>query len=102
MCAREHITLIETILSHFLNPREQRAFIFGSRATGTASKFSDIDIGIEGKRPPASVMFDILESFEGSKLPYVVEIVHMDDVSEKFKRVATSKIIPLHLRSSDG
>jgi predicted nucleotidyltransferase len=74
--------------------KDCRVFIFGSWAEGTALKFSDIDIGVEGKGPFSTL--ELEEAFENSDLPYLVEIVNFNHVSEKFKKVAKQKIIPLN------
>lgn len=78
----------------YLDPKKHKAFIFGSWVMGKAQKFSDIDIGIEGKEPIPRL--ELEEAFEESDLPYLVEIVNFNRVSAKFKKVAKQKIIPLN------
>ena len=84
---------IKKIIFRFLNPKEYQIFIFGSRATRKAKKFSDYDIGIFGKK---SVSFETLglidEAFENSDLPYIINVVDFSMVSSKFRKVALSKI----------
>jgi predicted nucleotidyltransferase len=87
---------IKKIVYSFLDPKECRVFIFGSRATGKTRKFSDIDIGIKSSKPiPWWKLSAIEEAFEESDLPYTVDVVDFNLVSEKFKQVAESKIIYL-------
>lgn len=57
----------------------------------TNAKYSDIDIGIEGKKIPVGTYYKILDELEESDLPYRVELV-------EFKKTAKDKIIPLELR----
>jgi len=84
---------IKEIIFRFLNPKEYQVFIFGSRATGKAKKYSDYDVGIWGKkRVPSHIMVLIEEAFEESDLPYKVDIVDFSLVSSKFKKIALSKI----------
>jgi predicted nucleotidyltransferase len=84
---------IKEIIFRFLNPKEYQVFIFGSRATGKAKKYSDYDVGIWGKKPvPSHIMVLIEEAFEESDLPYKVDIVDFSLVSSKFKKIALSKI----------
>jgi len=84
---------IKRIIFRFLNPKEYQVFIFGSRATGKAKKYSDYDIGILGKKPvPSQIIVLIEEAFEESNLPYKVDIVDFSLVSSKFKKIALSKI----------
>ncbi len=84
---------IKDIILRFLNPEEYRLFIFGSRATGKAQKYSDYDIGLLGKKSLSSrTKVLIEEALENSDLPYKVEIVDFSLVSPNFKKVALSKI----------
>ena len=84
---------IKKIIFKFLDPKKYRVFIFGSRATGKAKKYSDYDIGIWGKRPvPLKIIGLIEEAFEESDLPYRVDIVDFSLVSPEFKKLALSKI----------
>jgi len=84
---------IKEIIFRFLNSKEFQVFIFGSRTTGKAKRYSDYDVGIWGKKPvPASTVVLIEEAFEESDLPYKVEIVDFSLVSPEFRKVALSKI----------
>jgi predicted nucleotidyltransferase len=94
MLEKATLNKIKKIIFRYLNPKDCRVFIFGSWAEGTALKFSDIDIGVEGKGPFSTL--ELEEAFENSDLPYLVEIVNFNHVSEKFKKVAKQKIIPLN------
>lgn len=88
---KELLNRLKKILFHYLDPKKYKVFIFGSRADGRAAKFSDIDIGIEGAEPIPKA--EIEEAFENSDLPYLVEIVNFNHLSEKFKKVAYRKTI---------
>ncbi len=84
---------IKEIIFSFLNPKEHRVFIFGSRITGKAKKFSDYDIGILAKNPvPGYLITEIEEALEESDLPYNVDIVDFSLVSPNFKKVALAKV----------
>jgi predicted nucleotidyltransferase len=84
---------IKDVVFRFINPDEYKIFIFGSRATGKAGKFSDYDVGIMGKKPVAweTISF-IKEAFEESDLPFRVDVVDFFSVSNKFRKIALSKI----------
>ncbi len=90
---KEYQKEIKRIILQFLDTSKYKVFIFGSRATGEAKKFSDYDIGIIGERPvPSRVKVLIEEALEESNLPYKVDIVDFTLVSSSFKEVALSKI----------
>lgn len=84
---------IRRIIFKFLNPLDYKVFIFGSRSTGRAKKYSDFDIGIIGKKPvPWRILSLIEETFEESDLPYKIDIVDFSLASQGFREVALSKI----------
>lgn len=84
---------IKKIIYQFINPKEYTVFIFGSRATGKARKYSDYDVGISGKNSiPSEVKILIEEALEESDLPYKVDVVDFSLLPTKFKKVALSKV----------
>lgn len=88
---------LKKILFQLLDPKKDKAFIFGSWAIGNARKFSDIDIGIQSSRRVSSeILSNLQEAFEESDIPYIVEVVDFNTVSEKFKKLALEKIINLN------
>ncbi len=88
---------IKKIIFKFLNPRKDKVFIFGSRATGRGKKFSDIDIGISSEGQINSLLLsNMKEAFEESNIPYTVDVVDFSTISKTFKSVALRKIIELN------
>lgn len=91
------ISEIKKILFKYLDPKKDKAFIFGSRASGKARKFSDIDIGLKSEREiDRMLMSDIEEAFDESNIPFAVDVVDFSQVSDKFKELAEQKIINLN------
>ncbi|MDP3899955.1 MAG: nucleotidyltransferase domain-containing protein [bacterium] len=64
-------------------PKKATFFIFGSALT--KSHFGDIDIGAGGKITDAEINV-IKDKFENSNLPYFVDVINFNDVSDSFKR----------------
>lgn len=84
---------IKQVIFKFLNSQDYRVFIFGSRATGKARKFSDFDVGIIGKKPvPRKILGSIEETFEESDLPFHIDVVDFSRTAKKFQQVALSTI----------
>src|SRR5581483_10044667 len=83
----------EIVLKHI--PKEEYAvFLFGSRAEGTSSKFSDIDVGIWGEsKTPSYLSGRIIDEIEMSDVPYDTDVVDFNDVRDKFKSEALKKIV---------
>ncbi len=83
---------IKKIIHSFINSSQYRVFVFGSRATGKAKRYSDYDIGIIGKKPlPSKIKVLIEEALEESDLPFKVDIVDFSQLSSGFKEVALGK-----------
>jgi len=81
------------IIGKYLDLNSYKIFFFGSRVTGKASERSDIDIGIEGRKPlPAGILLDIQEEIENLPTLYKIEIVDFTTVDKKFKEVALQYI----------
>ena len=61
---------------------------FGSRATGRAKPYSDLDLAISGGKPLGiDLIAQLAEAFGESDLPYKVDIVDWTTASEAFKKV---------------
>lgn len=61
---------------------------FGSRATGTAKPYSDLDLAIVTDRPlPLSVRAALAEAFSQSDLPWKVDIVDWASTGEPLRRI---------------
>lgn len=61
---------------------------FGSRATGTAKPYSDLDLAVIGDRPlPLSVRAALAEAFSQSELPWKVDIVDWATADDAFRRI---------------
>lgn len=86
---------IKKIIFKHLSPKKYKIFVYGSRATGRARKWSDYDIGVIGNRPISTMTKVVIEDeLEDSGVPVNVEVVDFHDVSQDFKRIALLKTIP--------
>ena len=72
---REEIHKILAKVSHV-----ERAVLFGSRATGTFKRASDIDLALEGKNLVFSDLLSLRGEFAESALPYDVDLVLRADI----------------------
>lgn len=68
-----------------------RVLAFGSRTTGSARRYSDLDLALEtAVALPLPVIFDLQEDFSTSDLPFSVDIVDMSRVSHEFRQKVLS------------
>lgn len=83
------INFLQKTIRLYVPDEKYRAFIFGSRATNTNRRYSDIDLGIAGPVPlPSKQYIQIKDAFEQSDLPYKVDVVDFSQVSDVFKKMA--------------
>lgn len=78
--------LRKLVLTH-LQPYPIKVYLIGSRATQTASIYSDIDIAIwpQGELP-LHLVSDLKDLIEDSTIPYSVDIVDLAQVDEPFRQ----------------
>jgi len=82
-----HLTIIKNILDKHL-PSSAVVFAFGSRVKGHAKKFSDLDLTVDaGERLSRSIMTNVAFDFEESDLPYKVDFIDWNRISESFKNI---------------
>lgn len=93
MTEQSALRIIKKIILGFVEQKTHQLFLFGSRANGKAKKFSDFDIGIKGAKPlPLKTIALIKEALEDSDLPFEVDVVDLARATEKFKKLALSKV----------
>lgn len=69
---------------------------FGSRVTGNARRFSDLDLAVAAGRPvPKDTLWDLRESFSDSDLPFRVDVVDLASVSPEFKAAVEGRHLAL-------
>ncbi len=84
---------ITGIIARHLDLVNYRVFFFGSRVAGQGTENSDIDVGIEGQAPvPWSVMAKVRGEVEELPTLYKIDIVDFQNVSPRFKKVATQRV----------
>jgi predicted nucleotidyltransferase len=90
----DYLFIAKNIVLKHIDVQNYKVFLFGSRAVGNVSKFSDLDIGIMGTKPlDPRTIFEIEHELEESLVPYKVDIVDFFNVDEAFKKMALKKII---------
>jgi predicted nucleotidyltransferase len=75
-------------------PLDQYAvFVFGSRAGTTYKEYSDLDVGVYGtEKISQDILYKVRELLDASTIPYKVDIVDFNRVSNEFKEIALKKI----------
>lgn len=75
----DQLAMVRTLLARRLPQREVRAF--GSRVTGRAWRYSDLDLVVMGDPPVADLTLAHLRAdFEESDLPFRVDVIEQRDL----------------------
>jgi amidophosphoribosyltransferase len=94
----QDLQIVQKILEASL-PKNAIVWVFGSRAKGKARCASDLDLAIDLGRPLTQhESSQLFHAFEGSDLPYTVDVVDLYTVNPSLKKIiCQNKIIfPLH------
>jgi predicted nucleotidyltransferase len=82
----DHLALIQTILAQHVPHAEVRAF--GSRVTGTARDYSDLDLVVLGREKiDRKTLHRLEEAFAESDLPFRVDVLDWHRISDSFRQV---------------
>lgn len=82
MIKDKYLKQITNVVNQFILNKKVQAFLFGSSAR--KDRFGDCDIGILGDIKENDVR-RIKEALEESTLPYKVDVIDFNNVSQKFK-----------------
>ena len=75
---------------------EGEVFAFGSRVSGKAKKFSDLDLMVRtGASVPWKKLAELRESLEDSDLPITVDVVDWSQCSDDFRRMVAAGLVRL-------
>jgi predicted nucleotidyltransferase len=88
--SKENMAIIIAILSKY----PYQFYLFGSRATGKARSFSDVDICYK-EEIPAEIIARIAAEFDDSDLPFKVDIVGFANMDEPFKERIQQEMVAI-------
>ena len=88
----EYLGIVRDILRNHVPDRKVLAF--GSRATWSAKKYSDLDLAILGDDPLSlDVTSALSEEFEESDLPFKVDLVDWTLIDKAFRNIIHSNFV---------
>lgn len=86
----EYLDLAQTILAKYLSGTKTRVYIFGSRTTFRAKKFSDLDICLQPSDTftlSSNTLLALQREFEESDFPYFVDIIDYNTCDLGFRSI---------------
>ena len=94
---QKQLNTVRHILTEYVPDSEVRAF--GSRVDGKMKSYSDLDLAIIGTHPiDGDVMRLLREAFQESDLPFRIDVLDWNAISDSFKRVIEKKNVVLQQR----
>lgn len=91
----DHRRIVTDILASNLPPNT-KAWVFGSRATGRATRYSDLDLAIDaGRRLTLDETATLADAFSESDLPYRVDVVDWHSIDDRFRHMIEGERIAL-------
>ncbi len=90
---QKYIDFIKQSVSSCL--KNYKLYIFGSRAKNKARQYSDIDIAIDSSELTGAIKTKLAFIFENSTIPYEVDIVDLNNISDTFKNIIKQDLIEL-------
>ncbi len=80
---------------------DRQVAVFGSRVTGAAKPFSDLDLAVLGAESiPSAVLANLRDELDESDLPFKVDVVEWAYASEPFRKIIERDSVPLLLETS--
>ncbi len=91
----KYLDIIVKILRTNLPPNDN-VYVFGSRVTGRAKPFSDVDLLVDVSQPLTLEQLSLLNNeFDQSLLPYKVDIVDANSITESFRLAIQEQLVSL-------
>ena len=82
-------------------PAAAKVWVFGSRASGRARRFSDLDLAIDAGRPlTLDEAASLADAFSESDLSYRVDVVDWCAIDDRFRRIIAQGRVPLTERGA--
>jgi uncharacterized protein len=95
MLSEAELAIVRDILRSHLPPGI-RAWVFGSRANGSARRYSDLDVALEGDcRLGPDLLGDVAEALAESDLPYKSDVIDLQAVEPSFRAIIEPDLIAL-------
>jgi len=92
---REDLAILRAILSRHLSA-DVCVWVFGSRATGTARRYSDLDLALEGPGPlDHDTLGQLADALSESDLTIKVDIVDLRMLDPMFRQMVEDHMISL-------
>ncbi|MDR3071776.1 MAG: nucleotidyltransferase domain-containing protein [Endomicrobium sp.] len=97
---QEYLDMVKNILSLALKDKNVKVYVFGSRVKGSVEKASDIDLALDANGISLDYFFiaNIKYRFQESGIPYSVDIVDLNKISNDFRKCIRGDLVEIKYR----
>lgn len=86
----------KSIINSILQDEKLKIYVFGSRATGKAKKYSDLDLALQSdKKINSDKINKINYELEETTIPYKIDVIDLDTITENFKKYIEKDLIEI-------
>ncbi|HEY1414071.1 MAG TPA: nucleotidyltransferase domain-containing protein [Rhodopila sp.] len=97
--SRADLAILQGVLRDHLPP-DADVWAFGSRTTGEARRYSDLDLAVQGGVVlDADMLGRLREALAESDLTIKIDVVDLRAVDPAFRRMIADQMVPLFLQS---
>ena len=89
----KYLNFIKITVAKFL--ANYKLYIFGSRVKNKAKAYSDVDIAIASPELTSEIKSKIEAFFENSTLPYEVDVIDLNNITDKFKQHIINDLVEI-------
>ena len=91
-----YLEQVKNIINTILKDQNLKIYVFGSRATGKAKKYSDLDVALmSDTKIDGNKMSEIIIKLEDTTIPYKVDVIDLREISETFKKCIENDLIQI-------
>jgi len=95
---RDDLAILQGLLRRHL-PAGTKVWAFGSRTTGEARRYSDLDLALLGDETvDFAVLGRLREALSESDLTIKVDMIDLREVDPGFRRIIEAQMVPLPLQ----
>ena len=90
----DELALVQSILRAHIP--SAKIWVFGSRAKGTTTRGSDLDLAIDaGTRLLSATVAELADAFEEAPLAYTVDLIDLHSITPAFRALIDAGKLPL-------
>lgn len=89
-----YLDRIKNIINSIILDDNLEIYVFGSRATGKARQYSDVDIALKlNEKIDTNKISKINIELENTTIPYEVDVIDLNSISDSFKKCIEKDLI---------